>query len=217
MNILLNIIIPSIILMKFSKEAYLGTFWGLIIALSIPFFYGIYTFIKQKKINGLSLIGLASLFLTGAIGLFELDGRWLAIKEAGIPFILGVVVFLSLYTKKPLIRLLVNQVIKQEMIEKILKEKGKIDLYNKRLYQSTFLFSLTFFLSSFLNYLLTRLIVTSPTGSASFNEELGQLTALSFPVIALPSTLILCCVLWYVFRGIHKDSGLSYDVILAKQ
>jgi hypothetical protein len=37
----------------------------------------------------------------------------------------------------------------------------------------------TFFFSAVMNYILSRLIVTRPDGSAAFNEQLGQLTLLS--------------------------------------
>ena len=41
-NLLVNIIIPVIILTKFSKEEYLGPLYGLLAALAPPFLYGLY-------------------------------------------------------------------------------------------------------------------------------------------------------------------------------
>ena len=51
MNILINIAIPTLILMKFSGEKHLGPVMGLIVALAFPILYGIYDFTKQKKVN----------------------------------------------------------------------------------------------------------------------------------------------------------------------
>jgi hypothetical protein len=51
--------------------------------------------------------------------------------------------------------------------------------------------------------------VTSPAGSAAFNEELGRLTLLSYPMIALPATLMMMGVLWYLARGIKVLAGLT--------
>jgi hypothetical protein len=43
----------------------------------------------------------------------------------------------------------------------------------------------TFFFSSVANYVLARWVVTSPAGTEAFNQELGRLTLLSYPVIAI--------------------------------
>ena len=52
-------------------------------------------------------------------------------------------------------------------------------------------FGWVFFLSSLLNYLLAVIILTAEPGTVAFNEQLGKMTALSFPVIALPATAVL--------------------------
>jgi len=56
LDLLISIVIPSIILMKFSGEEHLGTVNGLIVALSFPLFYGLYERWTQKKFNIISLI-----------------------------------------------------------------------------------------------------------------------------------------------------------------
>jgi hypothetical protein len=60
-----------------------------------------------------------------------------------------------------------------------------------------------------MNYALATWIVTSPAGSAAFNEELGRLTLLSYPMIALPSMLIMMAALYYLARMIHVLAGLK--------
>ena len=76
LEILFNIAIPSIILMKLSAEEYLGTVNALIFALIFPIIYGLYDFIKNKSFNFFSLLGFVSTLLTGGIGLYELDVEW---------------------------------------------------------------------------------------------------------------------------------------------
>lgn len=49
-DLLVSIIIPSVILMKFSTENSLGASGALIIALSFPLFWGIFELLKYKKI-----------------------------------------------------------------------------------------------------------------------------------------------------------------------
>jgi hypothetical protein len=61
-----------------------------------------------------------------------------------------------------------------------------------------------------MNYLLATWIVTSPAGSPAFNEELGRMALLSYPVIAIPSMLMMMAVLYYLFRTIRILSGLTF-------
>lgn len=49
LNIALNIVIPTVILSKFSGEAHLGVKGGLIVALAFPILYGVMDFFRAKK------------------------------------------------------------------------------------------------------------------------------------------------------------------------
>ena len=60
-------------------------------------------------------------------------------------------------------------------------------------------------------------IVTSPTGSAAFNEELGRLTLLSYPMIALPATLMMMAILYYIWRTVHDMTGLTMEELLVTE
>ena len=57
----------------------------------------------------------------------------------------------------------------------------------------------------------------SPAGTAAFNEELGTLTALSYPAIALPSTAVMFLALYYIFKQITKLTGLQFEEILSEK
>ena len=97
-DLMFSIILPSIILMKFSGENDLGASGGLIVALAFPLGWGLFELIKYRKFNFIALLGLISVLLTGGIGLFELDTKWLAIKEAAIPAVIGIAVLVSTFT-----------------------------------------------------------------------------------------------------------------------
>ena len=43
------------------------------------------------------------------------------------------------------------------------------------------------------------------------------MTALSFPVIALPATIVLTAALFYLFKGIGQLTGLSFEQIIHPQ
>ena len=215
-DLIVSIVIPSVILMKFSGDTDLGASGALISALAFPLSWGLFELAKYRKFNFIALLGLVSVFLTGGIGLLELDSQWLAVKEAAIPGLIGVAVLISTRTRYPLIRSLIYNptIMNVEKIQQTLDDFGNRAAFDARLLNATYLLSGTFFFSSFMNYILARWIVTSPGGSAAFNEELGQMTLLSYPVIAIPSMLMTMAVFYYLWKTIHGMTGLSLEKIL---
>jgi hypothetical protein len=215
-DLLVSIVIPSVILMKFSGDDDLGVTGALILALAFPLCWGALDLIRYEKFNFFAVLGLVSVGLTGGIGLLQLDQQWLAVKEAAIPGLIGLAVLGSTWTRYPLIKtLLFNpNVLDVEKIQQGLERTGGSALFESRLLMATYMLSATFFFSSLMNYILASLIVTSPTGSAAFNEELGRLTLLSYPVIAIPSTLMMMAILVYLWRTIHGLTGLSFEELL---
>jgi intracellular septation protein A len=212
-DLLVSIVIPSIILMKFSGEQDLGAARGLVVALAFPVGWGLFELVKYRKFNFIALLGLVSVLLTGGIGLLELDLKWLAIKEAAVPGIIGIAVLVSTYTRYPLIRTLVYnpKIMHVDRIHQALEEKGQVEAFDRRLLNATYLLAGTFFFSSVMNYILAKWIVTSPTGSEAFNEELGRLTLVSYPMIAIPSMLMMFGVLYYLWKTIHGMTGLDLE------
>jgi hypothetical protein len=102
-----------------------------------------------------------------------------------------------------------------EMIRQRLKESDNSGAFESRLQNATYLLSSTFLFSSAMNYILATVVVTSPAGSASFNEELGRMTLLSYPVIAIPSTLMMIGIFYYLWRTINGLTGLKLEEVLA--
>ncbi len=215
-DLLVSIIIPSFILMKMSDADQLGASGALIIALAFPLGWGLFELIKYRKYNFIALLGLISVILTGGIGLLQLDTQWLAIKEAAIPGLIGLAVLISTRTRYPLIKtLLYNpKILNVEKIQQKLDENNSSALFESRLLNATYLLSGTFLFSSIMNYTLAKWIVTSPSGSAAFNEELGQMTLLSYPVIAIPSMLMMMAIFYYLWRTIHGMTGLPLEQIM---
>jgi hypothetical protein len=216
-DILVSIVIPSIVLMKFSGDHDLGASGALITALAFPLIWGLYELIRFNIKNYIALLGLISVLLTGSIGLLQLDTQWLAVKEAAIPGLLGIVVLVSARMGYPLIKtLLYNpKVLDTARISRILCERGFDKLFEVRLLNATYMLSGTFFFSALMNYLLATWIVTSPTGSVAFNEELGRLTLVSYPVIVIPSMLMMFAIFYFLWRSIHGLTGLKLEEILA--
>lgn len=214
---MVSIIIPSIILMKFSGENNLGAGGALVLALAFPFSLGAFELLKYKKFNFIALLGLASVLLTGGIGLFKIDARWLAVKEALIPGIIGVAVWISARTGHPLVRALLHNpnVLNIEKIQKKLCENNAIEVFDARLVRATYLLGCTFFFSSAMNYILAKWIVVSSSGSTAFNEELGRMTLLSYPMIVVPTMIMMGALFYYLWRTIRGLTGLTLEEVLA--
>ncbi|WOD07713.1 VC0807 family protein [Marinomonas sp. GJ51-6] len=218
-DLIVSVILPSLILMKLSGEDALGVSGGLIAALAFPLGWGIFELVKYKKFNFIALLGLVSVLMTGSIGLFELDNQWLAIKEAAVPAIIGIAVLVSTFTPYPLIRaLLFNaSVMDTETIKQKLEENNSTEMFEKKLMNATYFIAGSFAFSATMNYVLAKWIVTSPAGTEAFNEELGQMTLYSYPMIAIPSMIMMMATFYYLWRSIHKATGLKLEDLLIKK
>jgi len=216
-DLLVSLIIPSLILMKLSGENDLGADGALLLALAFPLGWGSFELIKYRKFNFIALLGLISVLLTGGIGLLKLDNQWLAIKEAAIPGVIGIAVLVSTYTRYPLIRTLLfnKNVLNVDKIHERLEQAGNTQQFEARLLKATYWLSSTFFFSSAMNYILAKWIVVSPAGSEAFNAELGRMNLLSYPMIAIPSMVMLMAIFYYLWRTIHGLTGLKLEEVMA--
>tara|TARA_B100000941_G_C28455990_1_gene527928 strand:- start:131 stop:748 length:618 start_codon:yes stop_codon:yes gene_type:complete len=197
-------------LTKFSSENTLGSFYGLLIALSFPIFYGLSEFYFNRKINFFSILGLISVLLTGGIGIFQFPSNWLAIKEAFIPGIFGMAVIISAYTKYPLLKMFFEETLNIDGLrEKLTRSEN--DWFSARFRFSSLILGGTFFISSFLNFFLATWIVVSEPGTEAFNQELGLMNLLSLPIIALPMMVILMAIMWYLLNDTLKKVGLTWE------
>ncbi len=214
LNLGLNVIIPSVIMIKFSSDEYLGHVWGLIIALAFPISYGLYDYIRRKKTNFFSIIGLISVLLTGGIGLLKLSRDWMVIKETAIPAIMGIAIIISGLMGKPLVRLFLKQVMELDKIDQAFKDNGHPGLFEKQMVRSNFFLSITFFISAVLNYVLAEMILEGEPGTAVFNESLGRMTFLSFPVITLPMMVMVMAIIMFLAKSIKDHTGLQLEDVI---
>lgn len=215
-DLLVSIVIPSFILMKFSSPGQLGPTVALMMALAFPLGWGLTELARYRKFNFIALLGLLSVLLTGSIGLLQLDAQWLAAKEAAIPAVIGLAVLISAYTPYPLVRtLLYNpRIIDTGKVENRLHELGNARHFEARLLNATYFLSGTFLFSAIMNYVLATWIVTSPAGSAEFNEQLGRMTLLSYPVIAIPSMLMMMALVYYLWTTVRNLTGFTLEEII---
>ncbi|MFA5264654.1 MAG: VC0807 family protein [Opitutaceae bacterium] len=213
LNLACNIAVPSFVLSMLSEPKWLGPVWGLLVALVFPVGYGIFDFVQRKKANFISIIGFASVLLTGGFGLMKVGGLWFAVKDASIPALIGIMVLWSQRSSRPMVReLLFNeQVIDIAKVDAALDAHSSRPAFDSLLAQSSYLLALGFLLSAILNFILATVILKSPPGTPAFNAELGRMHLLSWPVIVLPCLVITMVALYRLLKGIEQLTGLSFD------
>jgi hypothetical protein len=214
-NLVFNILIPTLVLSKLSKDSLLGPVLGLVVALAFPLGYGVWDFLERRKTNFISIIGFISVLLTGGLALMHIGGMGFAIKEAAVPTVIGIAVILSLKSKTPLVRSMLynEQVIDVERVDAVLAEKGNRRDFDRLMVEASWLLSISFLVSAALNFGLARYLLKSPAGTAEFNAELGKMHFLSWPVIVIPSMAMMMFALWRLLGGIKRITGLELDAI----
>jgi len=216
LELTVTLLIPSLILMKLSGADHLGPVNALLAALTLPLGWGVREYLRQRKFNFFAALGFVSVLLTGGIGLLQLDPQWLAVKEAAIPAILGLTVAISTFTRYPLVRVVLYSpaIMQVERIQAALNAHGTRAAFDAKLIHATWMLAGSFLFSAVMNYFLASWVVTSMPGTEAFNEELGRLTLLSYPVIALPSMLIMMGALFYLVRALRQLAGLGLTDVL---
>ena len=216
LEIAVTIIVPAIILMQLSSTERLGTLGALLLALAFPVGWGLWDGWRRRKLNWLSVLGVVSTLLTGGIGLLALDAFWLAVKEAAVSALIGLVILGSAWTASPLIRLLVfnASLFDVKRVHAALETKGNLRAFEQALRSGTILLAGTFFFSAVANFLLARWVVVSPAGTEAFNQELGRLTLLSYPVIAIPSMIMMMGLMYWLARQAKTLTGLDIGDML---
>ncbi len=210
-NIGFNLIIPTVIMMKFSGDEHLGQVYGLVTALAFPLLYGIYDLLGAGKVNVFSLLGLLSILMTGGIGLLKVDRTWMIVKETAFPLVMGLFVVGSEWFSKPIVRRVLDQMIDLEKVRAVYQEIDQEEHFEKRLKTSSYMLGSTFFISALLNFLLAFFVLEGQPGSEEFVNSLGKMTGLSFPVIALPMMIMVGLILFYLFNGIKKETNAELE------
>lgn len=226
LNLGFNIILPSFLLIKGGKlfeslgitgenvDAQVFAF-----ALAFPIVYGIWDLASRRKFNIFSVIGVLSVILTGGIGLMKMSREWIIVKEGLVPLVLGAAVLITVFTRRPLAKMIMlnESVVDLPKIEAALDERGTREKFDEALKKATWWVAASFLLSSVLNFALAAYIFKSPTGTEAFNEEVGKMTALSFPVIVLPTMVVLFFAMYRLFSAMGECTGLSIEDAMLKR
>lgn len=242
-NILINVIVPVLILSYLSKDPalqerlgkiakpwHIGPLKALVTALAFPIGYGLWHFIKTRKGNFFSALGLISVLLTGGLTLYLWNqngtvkshaGLLFGIKEAVIPLVLGIAILTSHRSASPLIRVFLynNSIFDIPKIEsRVVEIAGQAD-YERLLYEATKLFAASFFLSSLMNLGLAQWFFAGFDATAldaleTYNAIIAKVTGWGFAVIGLPILVFLFFTLRRLLKGLGVLTGFSDDELM---
>jgi hypothetical protein len=242
-NILINVLIPVLALSYLSKDPefqqaigkavrpwHIGPVKALIVALVFPIGYGFWHFAKTHKPNFFSGLGLVSVLLTGGLTIFlwNKDGTvkphadvLFGLKEASIPFVLGLAVIGSHFTNNPLLRLFLysDSLFDIPKIERRVDEINGRERYQRILFQATLMFAASFFISTVLNfglalYFLGDLDHTAANARELYNARVAKLTGWGFAVIGLPILAFLFFTLLRLLKGLRALTGFKDDELM---
>ncbi len=240
-NILVNVLIPVLALGKLSKDPalvdspkfyHLGPMWALIVALAFPIGYGVWFLVKHKKLNFFSVLGLVSVLLTGGLTLFlwNKDGSidpsapiLFGLKEASIPFVLGMAVLVSHWTKTPLLNTFLynDQIFDLKRITTKVEELGNHTPYAKLLFQCTLIFAGSFLISTVLNFFLAQYYLgpdkidyEAENARELYNKAVGSITWVGFLVIGVPIMAFMMGCMLFLLKGLRQLTGLKNDELM---
>jgi hypothetical protein len=242
-NILINVIIPVLILSYLSKDPelqarlgkiakpwHIGPLKAMILALALPLGYGVWHFIKTRKGNFFSALGMISILLSGGLTLYLWNkdgtvkpnaGFLFGIKEALIPLVLGIAILTSHRSASPLIRVFLynDSIFDIPKIETRVAEISAQADYDHLLLGATKLFATSFFLSSLMNLGLAQWFFRGFNAAAvdaleKYNAIIASVTGWGFAVIGVPIVIFLFFTLRRLLKGLEKLTGLTEDQLM---
>jgi hypothetical protein len=242
-NILINVIIPVLVLSYLSKDPvlqeklgkavkpwHIGPLKAMILALAMPIAYGAWHFIKTRKGNFFSALGLASVLLSGGLTIYLWNkdgtvkpnaGLLFGVKEAMIPLVLGVAILCSHRSTTPLIRVFLynDTIFDIPKIENRVAEISAQGEYDRLLLGATKLFAASFFVSSLMNLGLAQWFfrgfdATAADALEKYNGIIASVTGWGFAVIGVPILIFLFLTLRRLLKGLEKLTGLPEDQLM---
>jgi hypothetical protein len=180
---------------------------------------------KRRHWNLFSTLGIAGTLATGGMALgshfgwWQATALWFAIKEAAIPLIIGLSIPLTLRSETPLVKTLLynDQLMDTAKVAEVLRERRAEGAFERLLRESSWLLSVSFLISSALNFFLALWLLKAVPNSPEWNEQLGRMNWLSWPVIVIPSTGMMMWALFRLMNGIHRLTGLPQEQLFRGQ
>ena len=62
--------------------------------------------------------------------------------------------------------------------------------------------------------MLAKIFIVSETGTEAFNQELSTMTLWSYPVIVVPSMIVMFYAIYFVMKRVMQMTGFSLEEIM---
>jgi prepilin signal peptidase PulO-like enzyme (type II secretory pathway) len=187
---------------------------ALILALLCPLLFSLANLRREGQVSVLSALAMGSILLTGVVGLMSFDARWFALKEALIPALMGAVLVLTARTRYAVVPALIERVLDRDKLRGALVEPSAGAAFERVAVRATFELGVVMAASGILSLMLARWVVTAPSGSDLFVEQLGTYTAWSFPAVTLPVLLATGWVLRRALEGLERVAAVPLEQLL---
>jgi hypothetical protein len=200
------------VLMTFGAT-YLGNTGSVVVALAAPLGWAVVSMIRQGRPGALSILVVASLLLSGAVGLLAVDARWFAVKEGALPVVMGLAAIGSLWTPFPVVASLLDELLDGPKVKAALGAAAVA--FSARVRGATIAFGGVFVASGLVGAALAAWMVHSPAGSPELTAEIGRYTAVSFVAVNVPTMAAMVWVLRGVLIDLEDRTGKSVEELLA--
>lgn len=109
-----------------------------------------------------------------------------------------------------------DSVVDVAKIDAAVEASGMRGKYEASLRTATFRVAASFLLSAGVELRAGVADFQKPPGNGEFNAEVGRMTALSFPVIALPTMVVFVWAMCKFFSALTECTGLKLEDVVAK-
>lgn len=208
-NILVNIAIPVVVLLTLSAPDRLGPVPALLIAIGIPAVWGVIGLTRTRKVEVSSILGVISVLATGVIGVFELNTRLFAFKEAAIPLGFAVILLVSNTTKFPIVTLLADMVQRRDRVRSAVESLNRQEIYHQHLVRSGSIWAGIMALSGILKFALATWLVRATAGTETFNHQLAQYELWQLPTTFSLTGVLILSLICYMGHGTAAIAELA--------
>ena len=205
----MNVVAPTVVLLFLSGDAYLGPELGLGAGLSFPLVHAGRSLWLKGSISPISVVAVISVLLTGGIGLLELEARWFVLKEGLISVLFAVLTVASLWSPWPAVEVMWWMVLDEDKVRAALERQEQTDSFQDDLSRATWGFGAVMLGAALATWLLAWFLVTADAGSTEFNEQVGRYTFASFVAITFPSMGAMYFVLNKLMDATETKTGTA--------
>lgn len=237
LNVVISVLAPVMILDHCSQRGdaiyELGPTAALIVALSLPLAYGIYSYASSRRVDPVTLMGLLGTILTAVVTFYASTGPdealrpdtpwWYAAKEALIPLLLGGIMIVSTHSTTSMLRVFIysDSIFDIPHIEQCIAKNDQQQAYDRTLHRASLITACSLFASAIANFILALHfllpVLEQPAAEQpiAYNYAVSSMTLYSYLIIGIPLFITLFCVIRYLISRLERLTG-SDSILLSK-